>query len=84
MPRIAARAGVPYARFATGTLPAATVWAALLVALGHAAAGAFDQIRLIVSLIGPPLLLVALIIYWVRRAFRAKVETAARGRPQSC
>lgn len=79
VPRIAARAGVPYARFAMGTVPAAAVWAALLVTLGYIAGAAFDQIRLAVSLIGPPLLLVALIVYCLKRAGRrADDDRAAR------
>lgn len=67
VPVVAARAGVPYARFAAGDVPAALGWAFLLVGLGNVAGAAFDQVRLVIGLVGPPLLIVALAVYWGRK-----------------
>lgn len=63
VPVVAARAGVPYARFAAGDVPAALGWAFLLVGLGNVAGAALDEVRLAISLVGLPLVAVALTVY---------------------
>lgn len=85
VPIVAARAGVPHARFAAGDVPAALVWAAGLVGLGHIAGAAFDEVRLAVGLVGLPLILVvASIHYGLRWLSRAGGEQASRRRkPES-
>jgi membrane-associated protein len=67
VPVVAARAGVPYARFAAGDVPAALGWAFLLVGLGNVAGGALEEVRLAISLVGLPLVAIVLIVYLGRK-----------------
>ena len=87
VPVLAAQAGTHYRRFAAGDVPAALAWAGLLVSLGHVAGTAFDEVRLLVSLVGPPALLGWLIIHFghkvVRRASRPGPIAAVDGRRQA-
>jgi membrane-associated protein len=70
VPIVAARAGVRNARLAAGDVPAALLWAAGLVGLGHGAGAALDEARLAVGLLGLPLLFAIASVYyglrWVR------------------
>ncbi|MCX2733159.1 VTT domain-containing protein [Saccharopolyspora sp. NFXS83] len=62
MPRLAGRAGVSHRRFSFVNVPAAFVWAALLVTLGRIAGAAFDQVSSAVGLAGLPVVLVAAVV----------------------
>lgn len=77
VPVVAARAGMRYRRFTAGDVPAALGWAGLLVTLGHVAGAAYDEVRLTVSLVGPPILLGWLIVHFGRKAARRAARTVA-------
>ncbi|CAN5314179.1 hypothetical protein BH24ACT9_BH24ACT9_05220 [soil metagenome] len=62
-PRVAGGMEVSYRQFAVGDVIAATIWAPSLVLLGYFAGSAFDQIRTVAALVGPPLLLLILLAW---------------------
>jgi hypothetical protein len=68
-------ASAPFAASPTISMSAADVptafgWTSLLVSLGHLAGSALGQVRVAVGLVGPPLLLLAVAIYYARKRLR--------------
>jgi membrane-associated protein len=81
VPVVAARAGVRHRRFTAGDVPAALVWSGALVTLGHVAGVAYGEVRLAVSLVGPPVVFVVLIVYLGRKLVRSRYSSTSLRSP---
>ncbi|MEV8631134.1 DedA family protein [Streptosporangium sp. NPDC051023] len=76
-PRLAGWAGMPYRVFVVASLPTACAWAAVLVALGRYVAPEIVQPFVThLTVLGPAVIVAALILAWV---VRARLRAAARG-----
>jgi membrane-associated protein len=67
VPIVAAQAGVRHGQFLAADAPTALGWTGLLVTLGHLAGSALDQVRVVVGLVGLPLVLLWLAIHYWRK-----------------
>jgi membrane-associated protein len=81
VPVVAARAGVPHRRFLACDVPAALVWSGVLVTLGHVAGAAYDEVRLGVGLVGPPVVFVVLVVYLGRKLVRNRYSSTSLRSP---